>query len=331
MKSRLLISFGALLVVFSAALHAEEEGPLDTGRAAVEEQGAEVAAASDPAAVEPDASEVAEAPEAAESAGASDDGDDEAEAKRPLFFGNFYAHEPIYFILGDRSDGAKFQLSFKYRFFNPDGPLARRLPWVDDFYLGYSQVSLWDVYDESSPFKDTNYKPELMYFKEKQWGELGWIKQLDMQGGVRHESNGQTEQLMPNGEFENLSRSINYIYARPVFHFGDVAKYHLWMAPRAWFYVGDLSDNPDIADYRGYADLELSLGKHDGAELRSLFRLGIEGKGSVQLDFTYPLSEIFFRNLAFYFYTQFFTGYGETLLTYNEKDTAIRFGFGLSR
>lgn len=242
--------------------------------------------------------------------------------ERPLYFGNFFSHEPIYFIAGDRADGAKFQLSFKYRFFNPEGPLAQRVEWIDDFYLGYSQLSLWDIYDESSPFKDTNYKPELMYFKERFTDEWGWVSQMDMQAGVRHESNGQ-----PVGS----SRSINYLYLRPTFKFGNTERYHVSVIPRAWVYVGDLSDNPDIADFRGYADLELALGKYDGAELRSLFRLGTEGKGSVQLDLTYPLSRLLFHNLALYFYTQFFTGYGETLLTYDEKDTAFRIGFGLTR
>jgi len=244
------------------------------------------------------------------------------EVERPLYFGNFFSHEPIYFIAGDRSAGAKFQLSFKYRFFNPEAALAQRLDWIDDLYLGYSQVSLWDIYDESSPFKDTNYKPELMYFKERLTDEWGWLSQLDMQGGVRHESNGQPVER---------SRSINYIYIRPIFKFGNTKRYHLSVVPRAWVYVGDLSDNPDIADYRGYADLELALAKHDGAELRSLFRLGTSGKGSVQLDFNYPLSKLLFHNLAIYFYGQFFTGYGETLLTYDQKDTAFRIGLGLTR
>jgi outer membrane phospholipase A len=51
----------------------------------------------------------------------------------------------------------------------------------------------------------------------------------------------------------------------------------------------------------------------------------------VQLDFNYPLSKMLFHNLAIYFYAQFFTGYGETLLTYDQKDTAFRIGLGLTR
>ena len=79
---------------------------------------------------------------------------------------NFATNEPMYFIVGGKGDGAKFQLGFKYRFFNPRGPLARRWTWLDDLYLAYTQTSIWDIYEESSPFRDTNYKPELIYHKQ---------------------------------------------------------------------------------------------------------------------------------------------------------------------
>lgn len=55
------------------------------------------------------------------------------------------------------------------------------------------------------------------------------------------------------------------------------------------------------------------------------------GTGSVQVDFTYPLSKILFRNVALYLYVQFFTGYGESLLNFDEKDTRVRLGFGIVR
>jgi outer membrane phospholipase A len=235
---------------------------------------------------------------------------------------NFSTHEPMYFIVGGKGDGAKFQVAFKYRFFNPRGPMARRWPWLDDLYLAYTQTSIWDIYEESSPFRDTNYKPELIYHKQGLKENWGWISRFDMQGGFRHESNGQDG---------SDSRSINYIYAKPIFHFGDLEKFHLTVIPRAWFYVGDDSDNPDIEKFRGYVDLELNIGRPDGVELKSYYRMGTAGKGAVQLDLSYPLREILFRNLDFYLYGQFFHGYGESLLSYDRKDTAVRVGLGLAR
>jgi outer membrane phospholipase A len=237
-------------------------------------------------------------------------------------FSNFSSHEPIYFIVGGKSDGAKLQLGFKYRFFNPEGPMATRWRWLDDLYLAYTQTSIWDIYEDSSPFRDTNYKPELIYYKQGLKENWGWISRFDMQGGFRHESNGQAG---------SDSRSINYIYAKPIFHFGNVEKFHLTVIPRAWFYVGDDSDNPDIDKFRGYVDLELNIGSPDSVELKSYYRMGTAGKGAVQLDLSYPLWELLFRNLNLYLYAQFFHGYGESLLSYDRKDTTIRAGFGLTR
>ena len=228
----------------------------------------------------------------------------------------------MYFIVGGKGDGAKFQLGFKYRFFNPRGPMASRWTWLDDLYIAYTQSSIWDIYEESSPFRDTNYKPELIYHKQGLKENWGWISRFDMQGGFRHESNGQDG---------SDSRSINYIYAKPIFHFGDLEKVHLTVIPRAWFYVGDDSDNPDIEKFRGYVDLELNIGKPDGVELKSYYRMGTAGKGAVQLDLSYPLREFLFRNLDFYLYGQFFHGYGESLLSYDRKDTTVRAGLGLAR
>ena len=200
--------------------------------------------------------------------------------------------------------------------------MARRWPWLDDLYLAYTQTSIWDIYEESSPFRDTNYKPELIYYKQGLKENWGWISRFDMQGGFRHESNGQDG---------SDSRSINYIYAKPIFHFGDLEKIHLTVIPRAWFYVGDDSDNPDIEKFRGYVDLELNIGSPDSVELKSYYRMGTAGKGSVQLDLSYPLWELLFRNLNLYLYAQLFHGYGESLLTYDRKDTAGRVGLGLAR
>ena len=250
------------------------------------------------------------------------DGGDSLLSAGAALLGNFATNEPMYFIVGGKGDGAKFQLGFKYRFFNPRGPMASRWTWLDDLYIAYTQSSIWDIYEESSPFRDTNYKPELIYHKQGLKENWGWISRFDMQGGFRHESNGQD-----GGD----SRSINYIYAKPIFHFGDLEKVHLTVIPRAWFYVGDDSDNPDIEKFRGYVDLELNIGKPDGVELKTYYRMGTAGKGAVQLDLSYPLREFLFRNLDFYLYGQFFRGYGESLLSYDRKDTTVRVGLGLAR
>lgn len=94
--------------------------------------------------------------------------------------------------------------------------------------------------------------------------------------------------------------------------------------------MGNIGENPDITDFRGYFDLELKYGNTDGLELRSNWRQGAEG-ASLQLDLTHPLGVLCFGSCNVYLHIQYFIGYGETLLNYNRKDTQLRIGFALYR
>jgi phospholipase A1 len=148
-----------------------------------------------------------------------------------------------------------------------------------------------------------------------------WI-QLDLQGGLKHESNGKSGAD---------SRSMNIAYFRPTLTIGRDEGLQLTLQPRVWTYLGDLSDNPDIADYRGYADLRAIVGWKRGLELSALGRMGKDGNHrSVQLDLTYPTMR-FFGSFSFYLDVQYFTGYGESLLGYNQKTDELRVGFALFR
>ena len=73
-------------------------------------------------------------------------------------------YEPVYFVVGgDGGLNAKFQISLRFRLFDDHGRLARRLPWIDDLYLSFSQTALWDLGELSKPFKDASYRPRLFY------------------------------------------------------------------------------------------------------------------------------------------------------------------------
>ena len=91
----------------------------------------------------------------------------------------FYAHEPMYAALGGGEDfDAKLQISFKLRI------------W-DHVFFGYTQTSIWDIYKESSPFRDTSYRPSLFYYKPDIWGQE--TNSLGLAVGAEHESNGKDE------------------------------------------------------------------------------------------------------------------------------------------
>ena len=99
-----------------------------------------------------------------------------------------------------------------------------------------------------------------------------------------------------------------------------------------WAYVGSLSDNPDIARYYGYVGLRAVVGWVDSVQLSALGRIGDAwNRGSIQLDLTYPLARLFAGNLAIFLHAQYFLGYGESLLLYNERTSSLRFGFSIYR
>ena len=201
----------------------------------------------------------------------------------------------------------------------------------------------------SSPFLDTSYKPEMFYLWERvdrgRWAD--WF-QLDLQGGLQHESNGNPEiesRLLDigdrvsyyvldgtGGQRVSTSRSLNMLYLRPTARFGKADSFQVAVSPRVWAYVGGLEDNPDLPDYRGYVDLRVTMGWARGLQLSTTGRLGDDAnRGSLQLDLSYPLMGLFSGSLSVYLYAQYFTGYGESLLLYDQRSDAFRFGFALYR
>lgn len=233
-------------------------------------------------------------------------------------------YEPFYFIAGPESPNAKFQVSIKYQLLNAESRLAEKAPMLKGFHFAYSQTSLWDWNGESAPFFDSSYRPEMLYLWERAvgGGASNWFR-LDLQGGAQHESNGK-------GGAD--SRSLNIVYLRPTLTLGKPDSLQLTVTPRVWFYALDLDDNPDMEDYRGYGDLRAVVGWAKGVQLSAIGRLGDDrDHGSLQLDLTYPMMKLLSGSFSFYLHAQYFTGYGESLLLYNERGDSWRLGFSLYR
>ena len=233
-------------------------------------------------------------------------------------------YEPLYFIAGTKSPNARFQISFKYQLFNERGWPAEQACWLTGLQVAYTQTSLWDWNAPSAPFHDTSYKPELLYSWERALGgEATDLWQLDLQGGCQHESNGKA-----GGD----SRSLNIAYLRPALSFGSNNGWQLTLKPRVSAYLGDLSDNPDIADYRGYVELRTVMGWKRGLQGSALLRTGKKGQhAGVLADISYPLMAPPAKSFSVYLCAQYFTGYGESLLDYRQKSDVFRAGFSLYR
>lgn len=241
---------------------------------------------------------------------------------------HIFPHEPMYLLMGWEDPNVKFQISFKYRPLNADsedpGWLVRNAPRLTNLYLAYTQTSLWDTGAPSSPFYDTTYKPELFY----QWNGVDrdrwapWLG-LDLQGGLQHASNGQAG---------SESRSFNVAYVMPTLRLGDPAGFFARISPRIYGYLGSLEDNPDIADYYGHVQLRGIIGWAERVQLSVIGTIG-DGfhHGNAQIDLTYPLYRLGGRNLSVYLDLQYFNGYGESLLDYNQRSSAFRAGISLWR
>lgn len=249
---------------------------------------------------------------------------DEGPVMLQSFLAAFSVYEPMYFLLGvdPGLEQSTFQFSFKYRLFNTNGYLAEKSPWLKGVHLAYTQRVLWDLKNESKPFEDTSYKPELFYLLPTIDLDVDRVTAFGIQGGIQHQS---------NGKGGDESRSTNYLYVKPVMGVRLAGPYHLKIAPKVFTYVGnDNETNGDLADYLGYFDLEVGVMDPEGVALNSHLWWAREG-ASVQLDLTYPMTRLLGKSLNFYLQAQYFSGYGETLLHYNERHDAFRLGFSIVR
>lgn len=234
-----------------------------------------------------------------------------------------FVYEPMYLLMGgDDGLNAKFQISFSYRLFDNRGRLARRLPWIDDLYLSYSQTSLWDLNELSKPFKDSSYRPRLSFANYDLARFLNGRLRVGVEAGVGHESNGKEG---------DDSRSFNMLYMRPAFTLGDVEGLRFHFAPLIHNYIAD-DENPDLKDYRGYVDWQFGFGSKGGLDFWATARKGERGKyGSLELNASYPLSKLSGGDLTGWLMLQYFGGYGESLLDYREKlDAQLRLGIAVA-
>lgn len=232
-------------------------------------------------------------------------------------------YEPVFFIVGgDGGLNAKFQISFRYQLFDGRGPLAQRLPWLDDLYLSFSTTSLWDLGELSKPFTDSSYRPRLFYSNYDLMRVLDGQLRIGVETGFGHESNGKEG---------DDSRSFNMFYARPMLTLGDPEGLRAYVAPLIHNYIAE-DENPDIADYRGYIDWMIGVGSRGGLDFWATLRSGTRSDyGSVELNLSYPLSKLSGGDLQGWLMLQYFGGYGESLLNYNEKlESQLRLGLAIA-
>ncbi|CCK76909.1 MAG: phospholipase A [Oleispira antarctica] len=206
-----------------------------------------------------------------------------------------------------------FQLSVKYivaeNFLGKFSSLA----------VAYTNKSFWQSYNNSvsALFRETNHEPEIILgfnALEK------WVDHWTL--SFNHQSNGQVG---------NLSRSWNRIILG-----GTKIWTNKLLYVRAWYRIPETSkadpmdptdnDNPDINDYLGYGDIFYlrKFGNHSvSATVRNNLNFD-DNLGSIELDWTYPLP----GNVKGF--VQYFNGYGESLIDYNQYQERIGIGIKIT-
>ncbi|MDZ7749243.1 MAG: phospholipase A [Halofilum sp. (in: g-proteobacteria)] len=214
---------------------------------------------------------------------------------------------------GNEDAELKFQISLKHQ--------------VGDFplYFGYTQTAYWRWLDEedSSPFREINFNPELWYRVRPgrlPGDALDW---LGIDAGYEHESNGET---LPE------SKSWTASTCAPGWTTGAGARRSssgtaLPEDPKTSPSDPSGDDNPEILDYYGHHELKVGYTFADGdwAELTTRYASS-DDRGAIRLRYAAPTP-----TRDSYFFAELFSGYGESLETFKQRRHRIGIGFALLR
>jgi phospholipase A1 len=237
-------------------------------------------------------------------------------------FENIKPFNGVYFLTGGKEYQVKWQASFKYKLW---------FPYTGRWYFGYNQVSQWDVYDRSSPFRETNYNPSIFWEYENLFNGFDYLRL----GLWEHISNGKDKQD---------SRGYDKCFAELQFSKGNFLNIGLRL--KVWYYYGISFHNQDIGKYVGNTEGEVFLKLRNSAKYVDHERIYIKGgigghyfgnemfstkiyvgkpeKGWFELGFNFRMIT---ENIQPNFYIQWYRGRNEFLINYYKKTNALRAGF----
>ncbi len=232
--------------------------------------------------------------------------------KHDLQFGPYFGlYKDNYFTVGttpfrkptSTNSDVKFQISLSIRLTNAV------LPWNSFLYLFYTQKTFWNVFQNSMPMHDLNFNPG-----------IGWSKPFFNKGRyagkltmlVEHESNGR----------DGLdSRSWN----RVSFYGSTIIDDWLMVHAKFWIPIIDGENNRDILKYCGIYQSGVVVttpNKKFSFGLTMVKRSGWNLNFNTILEASWKVHEKSNLNL----FAQYYNGYGESLLDYNQFHSRLRVG-----
>ena len=229
---------------------------------------------------------------------------------------------------GNNNAQVKFQISMKFRVLTPNLYVLKYN--VFPAYFAYTQKSLWNINQPSSPFEENNYNPEFFLDYPVNAAIIGRIKLRNIVvSPIEHESNGLTGVQ---------SRSWNRQYVLVKFGLESKEKLAItnsFLSDKALLYVKlwnasgyeeenaylqSVGKDGTFLDYMGRGEIGVSVRnflwggalKDHQLDIRTpIFR--DSDKDSYKFEFRQQLP-----NMNFALYLQYWYGYGETLMRFDQ-------------
>lgn len=224
---------------------------------------------------------------------------------------SFGLYKDNYFIFGVptnhaptvKNSNAKFQISVSQRL------TKRVLPWNTYLYLFYTQKCFWNILDDSMPMTDINFNPGIgltkpLFAKDRFIGKVSLI--------LEHESNGKDS--INSRSWERVSLAANIIVDP-----------HFIIHGKLWVPIVDGKHNKDLLNYTGLFQVGASFSSTNqkfGFAFNITKRQGWNFNYNTSIEFSYRFS----RNSTQHLFLQYYNGYGEGLLNYNQYCSMIRAG-----
>ena len=201
------------------------------------------------------------------------------------------------------NSNVKFQLSISHRL------TKSILPFDTYLFLSFSQKTIWNVMEESLPMRDMNFNPSiglghLIIHKNRYIGRASIM--------LEHESNGKDS--LSSRSWNKVSFGINLMLSDNV----DIQT-------KLWVPIVDSDNNRDIARYNGIGHFGINYytdNKRIHAGLLTTWR-SKSFSFNTQWELSFKLND----KVNQYLFIQYYNGYGENMLDYNQFKSMIRLGF----
>jgi len=229
---------------------------------------------------------------------------------------------------GNTNAQAKFQISMKFRVLEPNLYVLKYN--IFPAYLAYTQKSLWNVGQQSRPFEENNYNPEFFLDYPVNASIIGRFKlRTIVVSPIEHESNGLAgvESRSWNRQYvliklgleskEKLEVTNSFLADKALLY---VKLWHASGYADEDAYLQSIGSNDKFLDYMGHGEIGLSVRNFLwGGSLRDhqldiktpIFR--DKRKNSYEYQFRQQLP-----NTNFALYLQYWYGYGETLMRFDQ-------------